>query len=292
MYKKVLIPTDGSRCSEDAARFGLHLAKQLGAEVTVLHVLEPLTGILVTPNSIPHYGDLERDMEVSGQQALAKVEAMARELGVVCRALQHRGRVAEVIVNLATDHDLIVMGSHGYGMLDRLLLGSVAIQVLHKSPKPVLAVREGVQTNGIESVLLATDGSQASEIALRQGLELAKTVGARVTLLYVVEGMYRYLGPEAAIYPVASAAEANFQQIGEEALARAQEIAEAVGVTAQTRLATGNVVEGILTEARTHSLVVLGTHGRTGLDRLLLGSVAEGILRRSEKPVLAVPQRT
>ncbi|WP_333659819.1 universal stress protein [Meiothermus cerbereus] len=290
MYRKILIPVDGSRCSEDAARFGLKLAQRLGAEATILHVLEPYTGILMTPDSIPYYTDFERELLVAGRQALEKVEAQAQALGVACTTLQRQGRAAEVIVEMAADHDLIVMGSHGYGVLDRLLLGSVSIRVLHKSHKPVLVVREGAQTNEIHSVLLPTDGSRSGEIALRQGLELAKALGANVTLLYVIEGMYRYLGPETAIYPVAEVTEAEFQQIGQEALEQAQKLADAVGVAASTRLARGNAVEGILEEARAHDLVVMGTHGRSGLDRLLLGSVAEGVLRRSEKPVLAIPR--
>jgi nucleotide-binding universal stress UspA family protein len=292
MYQKILIPTDGSRSSEDAARFGLRLAQHLGAGVTVLHVLEPYTGILMAPESIPYYPDLEREIQIAGRQALAKVETWAQELGVACSSLQRQGRAAEVIVELARDHDLIVMGSHGYGMLDRLLLGSVAIRVLHKSPKPVLVLREGARTDGIRTVLLPTDGSPSGEAALQHGLKLARALGADVTLLYVVEGMYRYLGPETALYPVAEALEAELQQIGQEALQKAKEMADAVGVVAQTRLAVGRAVEGILAEAKAHDLVVMSTHGRSGLDRLLLGSVAEGVLRRSEKPVLVIPRQT
>jgi nucleotide-binding universal stress UspA family protein len=291
VYKKILIPTDGSRCSEDAAHYGLKLAARLGAEVVVLHVLEPFTGTLVSPSSIPYYADLERDVQVAGRQALAKVEAGAQELGVSSHVQQRKGRATEVIVEVARDYDLIVMGSHGYGMLDRLLLGSVAISVLHKSPRPVLVVREGVKTDGVQQLLLPTDGSKSSEPALRQGLELARALGANVTLLYVVEGMYRYLGPEAAIYPVADGLEAGFMDIGQQALGLAKELADAVGVVAQTRLAVGNAVDHILAEARVHDLVVMGTHGRSGLDRFLLGSVAEGVLRRSEKPVLVIPGR-
>lgn len=259
--------------------------------MTALHVLEPHTGILMAPNSIPYYPDLEREIQVAGRQALAKVEALAQELGVACSSLQRQGRAAEVIVELTGDHDLIVMGSHGYGMLDRLLLGSVAIRVLHKSPKPVLVLREGARTDGIRTVLLPTDGSQAGEAALQHGLELARALGAGVTLLYVVEGMYRYLGPETTLYPVAEALEAELQQLGQELLNQAKAMADRVGVVAQTKLTVGRATDGILAEAMAHDLVVMGTQGHTGLDRFLLGSVAERVTRRSAKPVLVVPSR-
>nr|WP_245533706.1 universal stress protein [Calidithermus timidus] len=143
----------------------------------------------------------------------------------------------------------------------------------------------------MRQILLPTDGSQASQKALGQGLELAKALGASVGLLYVVEGVYHYLGPEAAMYAVAEDLEASFKEIGQEALDKALEAAAGAGVQVQSKLALGKAVDQIAEEAKAYDLVVMGTHGRSGLNRLLLGSVTEGVIRRSEKPVLVIPVR-
>lgn len=290
MYNRILIPTDGSGCSEAAAQLGLELASRLKAEVTALYALEPLTNVVMTPASVRYYVDLERDLELAGRQALAKIKEWAQAAGVTCHIQEGKGRAADVILELAPNHDLIVMGTHGYSGLDRFLLGSVATRVLHKSPKPVLVVREGNKAGAVQQILLPTDGSQPSLKALHHGLELAKALGASVTLLYALEGMYHYLGPEATLYPVDDGLEASFKAIGQEALDQAMAAAKEAGVQAQAKLTAGKAVDRIVEEAKTHHLVVMGTHGRTGLDRLLLGSVTEGVIRRSETPVLVVPK--
>lgn len=142
MYKRILIPTDGSAPSEAAVKEGLELAKSLGAEATLLYVVEPvMTRILIGPEAIPYYPDLTRDLELAGKQALERAEGFAQYLGVLVKAELKQGSAAQVIVEEAAQHDLVVMGTHGRSGLDRLLLGSITQKVLQRSPKPVLVVR-------------------------------------------------------------------------------------------------------------------------------------------------------
>lgn len=141
MYQSLLLPTDGSEAAERAVAEGLRLAKALGARVTFLHVLEPLgSRLLLGPETLPYYHALVEDLRRQGLAALDRATQLAEGLGVPFEAHLLEGRAAEVILKEAEKHDLIVMGTHGRTGLDRLLLGSVAQEVVRKSPKPVLLV--------------------------------------------------------------------------------------------------------------------------------------------------------
>jgi nucleotide-binding universal stress UspA family protein len=143
MYRRILIPTDGSGPSEVAVKAGLELARNLKAEATLLYVLEGATRhTWVVPETVPYFPDLERDIETAGKQALERAAGFAAEMGVAARSELVKGRAPEVIVDQASQHDLVVMGTHGRSGLDLVLLGSVTQKVLQQSPKPVLVVRQ------------------------------------------------------------------------------------------------------------------------------------------------------
>jgi nucleotide-binding universal stress UspA family protein len=144
MYRRILIPTDGSEPSEKALRQGCQLAKRLGASVSVLYVDEPIALTpLVGSQSIPHYEQWVREARAAGEKALERAAQIAREEGLEAQTQLAEGRAVQQILEAAKDHDLIVMGSHGRGGLDRLLLGSVTSGVVRRSPVPVLVVRAG-----------------------------------------------------------------------------------------------------------------------------------------------------
>ncbi|RDI94761.1 universal stress protein [Meiothermus sp. QL-1] len=142
-----------------------------------------------------------------------------------------------------------------------------------------------------KKILMPTDGSAASQKAIREGLELARHTGASVTFLYVLESISYslWISPESVPYGLELVE--DLKRVGQEALDRAAELARAAGVAYETRLVEGRPVEVILAEARQHDLIVMGTHGRSGLDRFMLGSVTEAVLHRSDKPVLVLRSR-
>ncbi len=141
MYRNLLLPTDGSPAAEEGLRHGLGLARALGARVRFLYVLEPPgPPLLLGPENLPYYQDLLQDLRRAGEEALRRAEAGAQALGVPWESLLREGRPAEEILKEAQSVDLIVLGTHGRTGLDRLLLGSVAQEVVRRSPKPVLLV--------------------------------------------------------------------------------------------------------------------------------------------------------
>jgi len=140
-------------------------------------------------------------------------------------------------------------------------------------------------------VLIPTDGSPASQAAVRQGLDLARKLSAQVTLLYVEEPLgFLAIGPE--VVPYYPALQKDYRAVGERALAQAQELAQQEGVPAEIKLVEGHPVEAILAESHEHDLIVMGTHGRSGLSQLFLGSVTQGVLHRATRPVVVVRATT
>ena len=139
-----------------------------------------------------------------------------------------------------------------------------------------------------QNILIPLDGSDCSEKAAQQGLELAARLGGSVTFLYVVEDPLYYARNAVSTYGTIYE---DLREIGREVLDSARKRAELAGVAAETVLVDtpmAHPVDAILEAEAEHDLTVMGTHGRRGFNRLLLGSVAEGVLRRSRKPQLVI----
>lgn len=134
-----------------------------------------------------------------------------------------------------------------------------------------------------ERILVPTDGSAGAQRAFDQAIDLAATYGATLHGLYVIEQFY-----VADIYT--EEVEESLKMEGEQALQRLRELAESRGIMPVTELRAGAPHRAILDYVVDNDidLIVMGTHGRSGLDRYLLGSITERIVRLSEVPVLTV----
>ncbi len=134
-----------------------------------------------------------------------------------------------------------------------------------------------------DDILIPTDGSEAVGDAVDHALELAGTYDATVHVLYAITPLY---APETGFEQVYSAMEEE----GEAAVDEIARRASAAGVSTETAVVRGTAHRQILdyVDDAGIDLVVMGTHGRTGLDRYLVGSVTEKVVRLSEVPVLTV----
>ena len=135
-----------------------------------------------------------------------------------------------------------------------------------------------------DQILVPTDGSDGASAALDEAVDLAATFDATVHSLYVVDAAA--VGSEAGTVDLVE----SFEQMGEDAVDAAATRARDAGVDATGTVATGSPHRAILDYAADNGidLVVIGTHGRTGLERSLLGSVTETVVRTAEMPVLTV----
>jgi nucleotide-binding universal stress UspA family protein len=146
-----------------------------------------------------------------------------------------------------------------------------------------------------KNILIPTDGSDASQIALNHGLELAKSIGAMVTVLFAIENPFTstWGGFAPSDAGTVGGIMDDLRALGQRTLDTAIESAKSSGVTVNQMLVEDiRVRDAILEAAKTHDLIVMGTHGRSGLDRVLLGSVTEYVIRHAETPTLVVHPRS
>ena len=141
--KKVLVPTDFSDSARHAFSYGVSFAREYHAELVLLHVVENLT--------VGYASDLfpvpmaEVFQEISGyaKAELQKLAEEARQKGVAVTELVVQGKPSAEIIRHAAENgiDMIVLGTHGKGMLDQALFGSTTERVVRRAPCPVLTVR-------------------------------------------------------------------------------------------------------------------------------------------------------
>jgi nucleotide-binding universal stress UspA family protein len=141
LIRKILVPTDGSDYSVRAAEYAVSVAKLLGAEITVVYVID--TVVLDQVARVPERDTVERELKGDGERYLRYVVGAAAREGVKASSLLAKGRPFEQIVHLAKGlkMDLIVMGTYGRRGAERILIGSVAERVIEYSSCPVLVVR-------------------------------------------------------------------------------------------------------------------------------------------------------
>jgi nucleotide-binding universal stress UspA family protein len=141
MYRHILIPTDGSEPAARGVAHGLALAKDLGAKVSLIFVVEPLSEMRRgSPllEALTKYAELRQEEATS---VLDRAANAAKEAGVSCKTTQvENGQPHQAIIEAAEDKgcDLIVMSSHGRSGLAMLLIGSVTNKVLTHAKTPVL----------------------------------------------------------------------------------------------------------------------------------------------------------
>ncbi|MFO7791893.1 MAG: universal stress protein [Candidatus Saliniplasma sp.] len=136
-----------------------------------------------------------------------------------------------------------------------------------------------------EKILIPTDGSEANVEAVKKGLSMARLLGAKAKILFVVDtSTFIDLPPDDLVTNVTS----HMKNKGEEVLDEVEEMADEYGVHIERTVKEGHPAEIIIDESSKSDILVIGTHGRSGFSRLLLGSTAEKVIRHSDCPVMVV----
>jgi len=272
-YRKILIPMDGGENTRGAIGYAIDLARQIGAEVTALSVND-----ITNYAAIPGEPDLESPLYQMSQAAVRGVVEAAASQGVSAQGMVVSGIPQRDIVEVSEDHDLVVMGTVGRTGVPHLLLGSVAEKVIRHARCPVIVVRAGgAPVFRCERMLIATDGSDSSGAAITHGLRLAKAFQASVTALSVNDGRDK----------VVESAEGE-GRTADVAVNKVVEEGRELGVTVEPVVMTGSPADVIVEMSERYDILVMGTHGRSGLALLRLGSVAEKVIRHSRCPVMVV----
>ena len=145
MYRKILVPTDGSACAQHAVHEAVELAKAIDAEITFLYALEnPLTTGTASPEALPYSAQLWDDLKGMADEALQAATAIAESNGVHATAVRVDNRApVQAILEAEPEHDLVIMGTHGRRGFNRWMFGSVAEGALRRAKRPFLLIRSG-----------------------------------------------------------------------------------------------------------------------------------------------------
>ncbi len=286
-FRKILCSTDFSRGSEEALTLAAQLATASNAALVISHAwfVPPLA---YAGESWVLSAEVVDNMVQDAELGLATAVARASGLGVAnVTSLLLNGRPDDLIVGTLRDdpaYDLVVIGTHGRTGLQRVLLGSVAENVVRHAPCSVLVARPRLQNAAIRNVLCPVDFSDSSHHALDMAVELVTPGGAGITLLHSIELPARY-SEDPTLMTAIEEIDARTTQLLEQWAHQARGKTSAA-VTLQTqRGGSGGQILAAL-EQGTFDLVVMGSHGRTGIRRALLGSVAEKVVRHAACPVL------
>lgn len=286
----VVVATDGSDPAAAAVDAAIGLAAGTGATLHVCTVVNPFP----TGQSLV---DLRKHREEADERVEA-VAARAEDAGVDAVTTVREGMPADELLAYVdeVDADMVIVGTHGRGGARRVLLGSVAETVVRTAEVPVLVVHgDSVDSEwGSESrLLLATDGSDAVAPAERIGVDLAATLGARLTAVSAVDQARALTNAGGGVLTneTIESVRRALTTRATDAVDRALGGAEEVGVDADGEVIDGEPSRAVCGYARDADadVVIVGTHGRTGVRRVVLGSVAERILRAADRPVLVVP---
>jgi nucleotide-binding universal stress UspA family protein len=290
-FTKILCPIDFSGGSQQAMRSAVQIANQHGAELVMFHAwyMPPAMedGMYILPP------DMMSQLAEDAQRGVDDAVRAAADLGAkqVSGSVVHGTPWAEITRMLENQaFDLCVMGTHGRTGLKRIFLGSVAEKVVRHSPCSVLVVRPGSQPKPFTHVLCPTDFSKSAHRAADLATAMVAPSGT-ITLLHVIE------------VPVAVSGELRLEDFAKDLDHRASEAlaAEVARVKSRTdaRLTTVSRVGYAGAETLraidadpSIDLIVMGSHGRTGIARVLLGSVAEKIVRHAPCPVLVARDRS
>lgn len=293
--KKILATTDFSELSLEGVEYAIALAEEFDASVTLVNVVQPTVHLAGMEAVVIGRGDDEIvELEKRHLSMIAKKISKDRPLRTISRYGKAYREITEVAREI--NADLIVTTTHGNTGMKRALIGSTAEWIVRYAPCPVLVIPSSVADRkgatwsaNIQKILVPVDFSEASIGALPYASALAERFGAGLALVHVAE-----IPPNAGFdYIPAATVHEDMVKSAEKLLERIQkEVFPEVG-RSEAVVVSGTPYHEITRAAQRMKadMIVLTTHGRTGLKHILLGSTAERVVRYAKCPVLAIRQK-
>lgn len=289
--EKILVAIDFSKESDTALNQAISVARHTGAEVTMVHAM----GL-----------SLSDDMDIGSTEVTNAYQAQLKEIEKGAREkleelrIRHKGQGVEIshvfidtmpdrgVLSAAekTNSDLIILGSHDRGRVAAFFLGSVSQKIAHKAKCDVMVARGNAPHGGYKKILVPTDFSKHSELALARAGELIEE-GGTIEILHTWQlpgGPATYWGSFGQ--GLRESLEANAQSKGEELLAKFSTDKATYNYSVIEGSPRRNIEQFI--SDQDFGVVVMGTHGRGGIEKLLLGSVAESVLSHAKCSVYLV----
>ncbi len=304
-FRHILVPLDGSELAEKALAPAGQVAAAMSrgntpgsdpVRLVLLRVASPVALLAADPLL---YDEMVRMSVDEAQTYLNNVVASRMtDHPAIIETVTQVGSSADAIVQYAEDHgvDLIVMSSHGRTGSSRWVYGSVAEKVMHHAPCATAIIRAHVEVAMFQNrkLLVPLDGSELAERALEPALAMAGAVQSDALLLRVVVG--REPLPE-AMTPAGDQAKAALEAATSQEMVEAEAYLQKIytGYDNQrlffdVKSTEGDIADAIISYADGHGvdLIVISSHGRSGLGRWLHGSVAEKVLRGANCATLII----
>ncbi|HYK87488.1 MAG TPA: universal stress protein [Acidobacteriota bacterium] len=265
---KILVPTDLTSTSAAALQFARVLHQQFGGAVHLLHVqhfdLPPYF-------SSGQLQSLKRDLKKSAKIAAEYLRKESSDaLGFEAEASVVAGHPVEAILEATGSlaADLIVMGTHGRRGADRFWLGSVAERILHESPKPILAVRDGTAAAPLEHILCPVSFSAVGRETLQYAAAIAEAGKLRMTVIHAVEEKDKQI--DCTLVPDDVRKRCRIEELTYH----------------------GDAAGAILTAAHEMKpdVIVMGAERRASVFGMLFSGTTERIMQWGEAPLMVVPR--
>lgn len=291
-HKRILVANDFSDCSKVALSIGMQASKCMKTKMFVLHTIEKL------PHDYMHIFPRAAHINIkqrSEQEAFDRLNSMLPKDLVdneTIVPIVRTGRPFLEIVQAAkeNDVDIILIGTHGRAGIDRVFLGSVAERVVRKSYCPVMVVRNS-EYAGFKQIVVPVDFSDCSKMALECAISTARAHKSALTVVHVFE--------ESFIEPYVRAA--NSEKEADEIVRKVEYVNvskfedflnkfDLSGIVFKKLLKKGipekNISEIALEQKA--QLIIMGTHGRSGIKHMLVGSTAEEVVRTVHCDIIVV----
>ncbi len=303
---KILMCTDGEEYAESAIRFGGRLAKEMSAEISVLHVRPPISPRNRVQLTTARKKLGEWNLEIPGVDALIRAKEILTEIGLTKTTPLEEEKVSQAFrigVHGATelhliglkgelvrlrlreghpvdeileetdvgDYDLVIVGSRGHKEFSTRFVGSTALRVADLAVCSVL-IAKNIKED--DDFLLCTDGSRLAEKAEITGAEMAQKLNASMTILSIAED-----------------ATLEKEEEARQLTRRAEMILAQMGIKANQKVRVGRPSEEIIDEAKDHDIVVMGSSGSSAVKKFFLGSTPLRVIEYGECPVLIVREK-
>jgi nucleotide-binding universal stress UspA family protein len=269
---KILLATDGSEDTAQAAKAAVDIAGGGGSELHLIHVWHDVH----TPHA---HALVRRELRQQGHEILDEEVKRIREIGgTVTQSHLREGRTFEKVIELGDELEagLLVVGSRGHRGLRRILVGSHSEDIVHHAHRPVLVVRRGENVWPPARIVVGDDFSEDARKAVELAANLGKSFGARMLLLHAGSHLSEVSG---------EAVEGKLED-------RAGELEDILEERPQTTVAVGDPAEVLIEAAQEGdgpTLVAVGSRGLGTVARLRLGSVSTKVVRAGLGAVLVHP---
>lgn len=292
MFSRILLPLDMSPLAEQVLPLVGLIAARCQSTIVLFHAIEPIQELL--PISADVFEPAEQ-LDVLRGRVLEYMQVVERELSAPGLSVERRvcvGHPAEAILDAAEQAqiDLIAMTTHGRSGFQRWARGSVAGKVLGHTSLPLLLVRAQAEPKApaLTRLLVPLDRSDFAEQALRVAASLARTFDAELVLFHVWD-YFEYRFGESSDRVIENIMRATFEYAKEYMVAKTREL-QAEGLRVRWQVQAGPIAPSIVKAAAEDGagLIVMSSHGRSGLKRWALGSVADRVLCTSAVPVLVI----